>query len=85
MKIWAVVLIVMIMPGCKLFGDEEQTLKNYQLDKPDKFNMPESLLEVSGITFYKGKKDTMYAIQDEQGRLFRIAWGCKKTVQCKIW
>ena len=46
--------------------------------------MPESLLEVSGITFYKGKKDTVYAIQDEQGRLFRIAWGVKKQVNAKF-
>jgi len=75
---------MVIMPGCKLFGDEEQALKNYRLQKPDKFNMPESLLEVSGITFYKGKKDTLYAIQDEQGRLFRIKWGVRKQVNAKF-
>ncbi len=83
-KLVTVVLIVVIMPACKLFGDEEQTLKNYRLHKPDKFNMPESLLEVSGITFNKGKKDTMYAVQDEQGRLFRIAWGNRKQVNAKF-
>jgi hypothetical protein len=79
-----VVLVVIVLAGCKFISKEEQALKNYRLDKPDKFNMPESLLEVSGITFYKGKKDTVYAIQDEQGRLFRIAWGIKKQVNAKF-
>ncbi|QNK64850.1 SdiA-regulated family protein [Pedobacter sp. PAMC26386] len=40
--------------------------------------MPESLQEISGIAFYKGKSDTIYSIQDEDGRLFRQAWGKKK-------
>jgi hypothetical protein len=70
--------------GCKVSANDEQTVKNYQLDSPDKFFMPESLLEISGITFYKGKSDTVYAIQDEQGRLFRIAWGIKKQVNAKF-
>ncbi len=83
-NLWVVVLMVITMAGCKFFEDKEQALKNYRLDKPDKFNMPESLLEVSGITFYKGKKDTVYAIQDEQGRVFRIAWGIKKQVSAKF-
>src|SRR5688572_25343701 len=83
-KIWTGVLIFLLIPGCKVFGDEEQTIKNYRLHKPDKFNMPESLLEVSGITFHKGNKDTLYAVQDEQGRLFRIAWGVRKQVNAKF-
>jgi hypothetical protein len=83
-KLWAIILYVMIMPACKLSDDKEQTLKNYRLNKPDKFNMPESLLEVSGVTFHKGKKDTLYAVQDEQGRLFRIAWGNRKQVNAKF-
>ena len=40
--------------------------------------MPESLLEISGIAFYKGKSDTVYSIQDEDGRLFRQGWMNKK-------
>ena len=70
--------------GCKTSAKEEQTVKNYKLDQPDKFFMPESLLEISGITFYKGKSDTVYAIQDEQGRFFRIPWGVKKQMNAKF-
>jgi hypothetical protein len=50
----------------------------YDLNHPEKFNMPESLLEISGIAFYKGKSDTVYSIQDEDGRLFRQGWMKKK-------
>jgi hypothetical protein len=83
-NLWVVVLIVITMAGCKVFSDKEPTLKNYRMNNPERFSMPESLLEVSGITFYKGKKDTVYAIQDEQGRLFRIAWGVKKQLNAKF-
>lgn len=70
--------------GCNTSTKEVQTVKNYKLDQPDKFFMPESLLEISGITFYKGKSDTVYAIQDEQGRLFRLPWGVKKQMNAKF-
>jgi len=83
-RLCAVALAVVLMPGCTVLADKEQTVKNYRLEKPQKFNMPESLLEISGITLYKGKKDTFYAIQDEQGRLFRIALGVKKQVNAKF-
>ena len=70
--------------GCKLSPEAGKTVKHYQLDKPDKFFMPESLLEISGITFYKGESDTVYAIQDEQGRLFRLALGQKRQYNAKF-
>ncbi|TLU95046.1 SdiA-regulated family protein [Dyadobacter sediminis] len=36
--------------------------------------MPESLFEISGITFRNGNSDTVYAVQDEEGKLFRLGW-----------
>ena len=54
-----------------------QESKEYDLHTPDRFNMPESLFEISGIAFNKGKNDTVYAIQDEEGKLFRLAWDVK--------
>ena len=83
-RLWAVSLAMVLISGCTAMADKEQSVKNYRLYKPHKFNMPESLLEVSGITFYKGKNDTLYAVQDEQGRLFRIAWGVRKQVNAKF-
>lgn len=46
--------------------------------------MPESLLEISGITFNKSISDTIYAIQDEEGKLFRLPWGIKKQNNAKF-
>ena len=77
-------LPLLLILGCSPSPEEEQTVKQYKLDKPEKFFMPESLLEVSGITFYKGERDTIYAIQDEQGRLFRLALGEKKQYNAKF-
>ncbi len=63
---------------------EEKSITGYDLGKPEKFFMPESLLEISGITFYKGRKDTIYAIQDEQGRVFRLPWDVKRQYNTKF-
>lgn len=42
----------------------------YDLDAPVKYEMPGFLLEISGIAFNKGKADTLYAEQDEEGKLY---------------
>lgn len=58
--------------------------KEYDLSKGEKFNMPESLLEISGIAFNSYNPDTVYAIQDEEGRLFSLSWGIKKAISTKF-
>ncbi|WP_256005777.1 SdiA-regulated family protein [Pedobacter deserti] len=57
---------------------------SYDLTKPEKFKMPSSLLEISGIALYNGRADTIYSIQDEEGKLFRQAWGIKKQQNTKF-
>ncbi|MEP7109718.1 MAG: SdiA-regulated domain-containing protein [Ferruginibacter sp.] len=42
----------------------------YDLTRPDILKMPAVLDELSGIAFNKGNPDTMYAEQDEDGKLF---------------
>lgn len=76
-------LLAVLGLGC---GSQEHkpTPKNYDLNNPDKFSLPESLLEVSGIAFNKGKNDTIYAIQDEEGKLFRLAWDKPKQYNAKF-
>ncbi|PST83012.1 SdiA-regulated family protein [Pedobacter yulinensis] len=49
----------------------------YDFGNPEKFVMPESLLEISGICFKPTTSDTIYAVQDEEGKLFRQRWGVK--------
>jgi len=47
----------------------------YALNTPQKFVMPASLQEISGIAFYKGNPDTVYAEQDEEGKVFYLKPG----------
>ncbi len=76
--------LLLLLSGCGSLSDQEETIPHYQFDKPEKFNLPESLLEISGITFYDGNSDTIYAVQDEQGRVFRLAWDIKRQYNTKF-
>lgn len=78
------VFSVSCLAGCLSAGDKEKKLTGYDLSKPDKFFMPESLVEISGIAFHKGNNDTIYAIQDEEGKLFKMAWDVKKQSHTKF-
>ncbi|MCE7064215.1 SdiA-regulated domain-containing protein [Dyadobacter sp. CY326] len=60
--------------GCDSTKKEKAVHKDYDLSDPDKFNMPESLFEISGIAFNQQSADTVYAVQDEDGRLYRLGW-----------
>jgi len=44
--------------------------EGYTFNNPVIYNMPDALLEVSGIAFHDGKSDTIYAEQDEEGKIF---------------
>lgn len=52
--------------------------KGYDLTRPVRYNMPDELTEISGITFYNGKPDMMYAEEDENGRVYYFRLGDKK-------
>jgi hypothetical protein len=47
----------------------------YDLANPVKYVMGESLREISGITFLRGNPDTVYAIEDETGKLYSFHLG----------
>jgi DNA-binding beta-propeller fold protein YncE len=49
--------------------------RGYDLGTPKKYIMSESLHEISGITFIRNNPDTMYAIEDETGRLYYFHLG----------
>ena len=70
--------------GCNFIRKEESALKEYDLTKPEVFDMPMSLMEISGITFYEGKSDIVYAVQDEEGKLFRLPWQNQKYKHTKF-
>jgi hypothetical protein len=47
----------------------------YDFDNPTWYNMPVVLHELSGIAFNKGISDTVYAEQDEEGKVFHFKLG----------
>jgi hypothetical protein len=77
-------VITCCLLSCKPAVTTGQVLKGYDITSPEKFFMPESLHEISGISFYKNNSDTVYAIQDEEGKLFRLAWDKKKQYHSKF-
>ena len=57
----------------------------YNLNNPKRFNMPNVLREISGIAFYKGTGDTLYAEQDEDGKVFRFILGDTNVQVTRFW
>jgi len=57
---------------------------NYDFNAPEKFTMTESLQEISGIAFNNLKNDTIYAIQDEEGKLFYWQLGSRRISSAKF-
>ena len=75
--------VAFLLAGCT--GNKSyQGPNEYDLNTPVKYNMPEDLLEISGIAFNKGNPDTLYAEQDEQGELFYFKPGSNKINQLKF-
>ena len=56
----------------------------YDINKPEKFVMKNSLKEISGIAFIPGKEDVLYAIEDEAGKLFSITPGSDQLSHSKF-
>ncbi len=77
-------LLSFFLSACQSADKKIKSPENFDFGKPEKFSMAGSLLEISGICFYKGNSDTIYAIQDEDGKLFHMAWGSKKNIVTKF-
>jgi hypothetical protein len=55
----------------------------YDLTSPEKKNLPEALLEISGISFGPAASDTLYAVNDEDGSLFAVSISANNTQYSK--
>src|SRR4028118_1832500 len=82
--IFHLLALLLFAGACTQKKKEPQTPAAFDLNNPQKFIMPSSLLEVSGISFHNGKQDTIYLIQDEAGKLFRMALGVRKENRVKF-
>jgi SdiA-regulated len=65
----SLIFVSIFYNGCKQ-PPKIEGFASYDLASPAILKMPSGLNEISGIAFNKGKPDTIYAEQDEEGRLF---------------
>lgn len=56
-----------------------QSPDGYDLGKPVKYDVPANLSEISGIAFKKGNSDTIFAEEDEHGRVYYMKPGDKEA------
>lgn len=74
----AVLVFALAITACKP-KPKFTSPKEYDLINPQKIVMPPSLEEISGITFYKGNSDTVYAQEDENGKVYYLKLGEKRS------
>jgi uncharacterized protein YjiK len=72
-----------------VFSCESQQRKyaspaGYDLNHPKRYPMPVVLHEISGIAFNKGIRDTIYAEQDEDGKVFHFKLGNDQIITTRF-
>lgn len=76
---WLIIGLILVFAGIACI--EKPAFKNppgYDLTQPVKYFMSDGLLEISGIALYRGRADSVYAQQDESGRVYYMKLGEKK-------
>lgn len=68
----------------KKAADSSASPAGYDLNNPVKYDMPTELLEISGIAFNNGDASTIYAEQDEEGKIFYFRPGDTKVKHVKF-
>jgi hypothetical protein len=83
MNKFSLFLVFWVLLSCK-GKDNFKNPTGYDLSKPEKFIVPDILHEISGISFYKGNSDTIYAEQDEEGKVYWLHLGDKQATPVKF-
>jgi hypothetical protein len=83
-RYWLVITLMILVSFACNTRNKFTSPPGYDFKKAEKFNMPSSLLEISGIAFNKGYSDTVYSIQDEDGKVFKQKWDVKKQKNVKF-
>lgn len=85
MKILCFIFLVALAGwSCGDSGGPVASPPGYDLKSPEKFVMGDDLHEISGIVFLPGKDDSLYAIEDEDGRLFYFKPGGETPEKVKF-
>lgn len=77
MRIISFLFLIIAGTACFRQKSEYKNPEGYDLSKPERFKMVEGLTEISGLAFHNGNPDTVFAEQDEEGRVFYFRLGDK--------
>jgi len=77
-------LFTTALTACSQKASKYTSPAGYELGKPEKYIMPASLLEISGISFKDGNSNLLYAEQDEEGKVFYLKPGDTKAQHTKF-
>jgi len=84
MKKHLTAILFFLFAACGNSNEQVKNPPHYDLSKPEKFFMPNILFEISGIAFSSSNNDTVYAEQDEEGKLFHFKLGDDKIISSKF-
>jgi uncharacterized protein YjiK len=76
-------LVAAALCSCNDAVKSHTSPQGYDLTKPVKKNLPDALLEISGISFGPASGDTLYAVNDEDGSLFAVSISASNTQYSK--
>ena len=82
--VWILLLSTLVACAQKREPNSYPSPSGYELTQPQVYKLPNVLHEISGIAFDGGKPDTVFAQQDEKGRLFYFAPGDHKPQWTKF-
>lgn len=70
MKIGILYIMAFWFCGCGNSQPSYTSPKGYDLTRPVIYQMPDDLVEISGVALYQGNSDLIFAEQDEKGKLY---------------
>jgi hypothetical protein len=79
-RLMILVLSLITFSACSQTEKQFDSPAGYDFNHPVVYNMPEDLMEISGIAFAPANNTTMYAIQDEEGKIFYWKNGKPETL-----
>lgn len=75
--------VFLILSACSQTKPKYDSPTGYDLTKPEKFSLPNDLHEISGLTFNE-KSDTILAVEDENGSIYRFTYGQENLTLSKF-
>jgi hypothetical protein len=89
-KVISLITMLLVVAGvglsisCTTKPEVVDNPKGYDLSKPTKYNMHINLTEISGIAFRHGKSDSLYAEEDEDGKIYYLKLGDKTAGESRF-